>query len=86
MGNEDRRVNKEVETSETMKEDKTLRDPTKCNTKQSDGGLPLMLELWGMQSTFSLPSLPGPLWPGVVASDRVLSMGQIELNCVLMLN
>ena len=36
-----------------------------------------MLELWGMQST--------PLWPGVVASDRVLFMGQIGLNCVLML-
>ena len=45
-----------------------------------------MLELWGMQSTPSLPSLPGPLWPGVVALDRVLSMSQIELNCVLMLN
>ena len=45
-----------------------------------------MLELWGMQSTPSLPSLPGPLWPGVVAPDRALSMGQIELNCVLMLN
>ena len=45
-----------------------------------------MLELWGMRSTPSLPSLPGPLWLGVVAPDRVLSMGQIELNCVLMLN
>ena len=45
-----------------------------------------MLELWGMQSTLSLPSLPGPLWSGVVAPDRVLSMGQIKLNCVLMLN
>ena len=44
-----------------------------------------MLELWGMQSTPPLPSLPGPLWPGVVVPDRVLSMGQIELNCVLML-
>ena len=31
-------------------------------------------------------SLPGLLWPGVVAPDRVLSMGQIELNCVLRLN
>ena len=41
-----------------------------------------MLELWGMP----LPSLPGPLSPGVVAPKRVLSMGQIELNCVLMLN
>ena len=45
-----------------------------------------MLELWGMQSTPSLPSLPGLLWPGVVAPDRVLSMCQIELNSVLMLN
>ena len=45
-----------------------------------------MLEVWGMQSTPSLPLLPGSLWPGVVASDRVLSMGQIKLNCVLMLN
>ena len=45
-----------------------------------------MLELWGMQSIPSLPSLPGPLRPGVVAPDRVLSMGQIELNYVFMLN
>ena len=44
-----------------------------------------MLELWGMWSNPSLSSLPDPLWPGVIASDRVLSMGQIELNCVLML-
>ena len=55
------------------------------DTKQSDGGIPVMLELWGMWSTLSLPSLPGQLWPGVVASDRVLSMGQIELNCAIML-
>ena len=51
-----------------------------------DGEVPVILELSGMQSTPSMPSLPGPLWPGVVAPDRVLSMGQIELNCVLMLN
>ena len=38
-----------------------------------------MLELRRMQSTPSLPSLPGQLWPGVVAPDWVLSMGQIEL-------
>ena len=36
-----------------------------------------MLELWGMWSTPSLPSLSGPLWLRVVAPD----MGQIELNC-----
>ena len=52
--------------------------PNECpgyDTKQSDGVVPVMLELWGMQSTPSLPSLPGPLWPGVVAPDRALSMG-----------
>ena len=31
-------------------------------------------------------SLPGPLWPGEAALNSVLSMGQIELNCVLTLN
>ena len=56
------------------------------DTKQSNCVVPVILELWGMLSTPSLPSLPGPLWPWVVAPDRVLSMGQIELNCVLMLN
>ena len=45
-----------------------------------------MLELCGMRSTPLLPSIPGPLWPGVVAPDRVLSMAQIEPNCVLILN
>ena len=38
-----------------------------------------MVELRGIWSTPLLPSLPGPLKPGVVAPDRVLSMGQIEL-------
>ena len=51
------------------------------DNKQSDSEAPLMLELWGMRSTPSLPSLPDPLWTGVVAPDRVLSMGQIGLNC-----
>ena len=46
----------------------------------------VMLELWGMRSTPSLPSLPGPIWPRVVAPERVLSMGQIELDCVITLN
>ena len=32
-----------------------------------------------MQSTPLLPLLPGPLLPGVVAPDKVLSMGQIKL-------
>ena len=38
-----------------------------------------MIELWGMQSTPSLPLLPGPLCPDIVAPDRILSIGQIEL-------
>ena len=63
--------------------------PNECpgyDTKQSDGEAPVKLELWEMRSTPSLPSFPGPLWPGVVAPDRVLPIGQIELNYVLMLN
>ena len=40
------------------------------DTKQSDAEVPVMLELWGMQSTPSLPSLLGPLWPRVVAPDK----------------
>ena len=49
--------------------------------KKSDGEASVMLEHWGMHSTPLLLSLPGPLWPGMVAPDRALSMGQIELNC-----
>ena len=59
------------------------KTPNKCpvfDIKQSDG------EVWGVRSALSLPLIPGPLWPGVVAPDRVLSLSQIELNCVLMLN
>ena len=48
------------------------------NIKQSDREAPT-LETWRMWSTPSLPMLPGSLWPGVLAPDRVLSMGQIEL-------
>ena len=50
-------------------------------TKKFDGEVPVVLELWGMQSSPLLPSLPGSIWPGMVAPDRVLSIGQIELNC-----
>ena len=56
------------------------------DTKQSDGEVSVMLELRRMWSFSSLPSLPGPHWPRVIAPDRVLFMGQIELNCVFMLN
>ena len=56
------------------------------DTKQSDGEDPVMLQLWGMRNTPSLLLLPGLLQPKIVAPDRVLSMGLIELKCVLMIN
>ena len=67
-----------------------VRPPTNkflgYDTKQSESEDLVMLELWKKWSTSSLPLPPSPLWPGVVALDRVLSMGQIELKCVPMLN
>ena len=44
--------------------------------KQSDGQTQA-LEILGMRSTYSLPLLPGPLWPRAVAPDMVLSIGQL---------
>ena len=58
--------------------------PNQCsvfNIINFDCEVPEMMELWGMQSTSSLQLLPDPLWPGMVAPDRVPCMGQIELNC-----
>ena len=52
----------------------------------SDSKAPVLLELWVMRSMPLLQSLPGLVWPRLVAPDKVLSMGQIEVNCVLMLN
>ena len=49
------------------------KSPNECpgyDTKRSDGEAPVMLELWEMQITHSLP-----LWPGMVAPDIALSMG-----------
>ena len=66
-----------------------IRPQNECpryDTKQSDGEAPVILELWGMWSTHSLLSLLGSFWPGMVAPDNVPSMGQIELNSILMLN
>ena len=57
--------------------------PNECpryDTKQFDGEVPVMLELWGMLSTPLLPSLPGSLWPGVVAPDRAPTNGILMLN------
>ena len=41
------------------------------DTKQSDDEVPVMLELWGMWSTSSFSSVPGPLWLAVLAPDMV---------------
>ena len=66
-------------------------------TKQSD--VPVRLELWGMRSTPSFPSLPDPLGPGVIAPDKSPIYGLkwtkpcflhntdfLHLNCVFTLN
>ena len=45
-----------------------------------------MLAFWEIRIIPSLPLLPDPIRPGVVAQYSVLSMGRIELNCVLMRN
>ena len=54
-----------------------LNSPNKCpgyDTKQADGEAQVMLKFWRIQSNPLLPLLPGhPLWPRVVAPDRVLS-------------
>ena len=55
------------------------------DTKQSDGEVPAVLEFWGMRSTPSLPSLPGPLWPGVVAPDKGPIYGLNRTNSILLL-
>ena len=56
------------------------------DTKQSDGEVPVILDLLEMLSTYSLSFLYGPLWSAVVPPDRVLSMGQIKVEPVIMLN
>ena len=62
------------------------RECPRYDTKQSDGEVLVKLELCVMPITPSFPSLPVPLWPREVITDRALSMAQIELNNVLMLN
>ena len=55
------------------------------DTKQFHGETSVLLKLYGMQGISLLPSIPDSLWHEEVAPDRILSMGQIELNCVSML-
>ena len=66
-----------VKYTDSISAERQDSPPNECHgydTKQSDGEVPVMLGLWGMRSTPSLSLLPGPLWPGVVAPDRALSM------------
>ena len=50
------------------------------DTEQSDAEVPMILELWGMWCTPSLPTLPGPIWPGMVAPNQVLPHLSIKSN------
>ena len=36
-------------------------------------------QLWEIRHTLSFLSIPGPLWPEMIATEKVQSMGQIEL-------
>ena len=61
-------------------------DCIRYDTIQSDREVPGNAGALGNADTPSLSLLPGILWPGVVAPGRVLCMGQMQLNCVIMLN
>ena len=56
------------------------------DSKHSNGEASVMLKLWRMENTPLMQLFQVSLWLGVVAPDRELSMGQIELNCVHMVN
>ena len=45
-----------------------------------------MLQLFVNEEYPLIAIAPGQLSPGVGVPDRVLSMGQIQPNCVIMLN
>ena len=49
------------------------------DTKQSEDETPALGGDLGNVEYPLLPLLPGPIWPRVVAPDRVLSLGQIKL-------
>ena len=63
----------------TAEEQDSLNGCRGYGTKQSDVDVPVT-------NNPSLPLLPSPFWPGVLAPDMVLSVDQIEQNCVLTLN
>ena len=58
-----------------------VRLPNECSvydTKHSDGEAPVMLDLSGMRSNSSLPSLPGPIY----GSNRTKLCTYSKLNCL----
>ena len=62
--------------------------PNECpayDTKQSDGEVPGMLELWGMRCTPSLPLLPGPIGPYLWVKSNSWHT-YAKLNCLTKLN
>ena len=56
------------------------------DAKQSDGEVPVMLGLWRMQSTPSLPFHPGPHSPRMVAPVNWLNRANGILNWIVWLN
>ena len=65
------------------------RTPPTCVLDMTLNNLIVGLQLWGLQNTPSLPSLPGPHWAGIVVPDMILSTDQIEVfdvKTVLLLN
>ena len=59
----------------SVQRNKTPNECPEYDTKQFNSEAPVMLELWGMQSTTLVPSFADPLWPRVVGPGRFLSMG-----------
>ena len=52
------------------------------DTKQSDGEVPVIRELWGMQSTPLLPSLPGPICgSNTTTMPTYAKKKSLNLNC-----
>ena len=55
----------------------SLNESPGYDIKQSDGDFPAMLELCGIECNLSLLSSQVIFWPGVLTSERFLSLGQI---------
>ena len=80
------RLGQKNTSTASLQRDKTSQQVLGYDTKQSECQVPVMLGLWGMWSNPLLPLLTGLPRPRMVAPERALSIGWIELNCILMLN